>query len=114
MWNSYGNNAGCADWSGGDATNGVNLGGGSVAWFFSDSYLGSPAARKTLFYRSSLRNSIVIQNGTSLRTITGGNTCQERNTSLSFSGPVCRDSPRSSRRQQRGILLDRRSDARRV
>lgn len=84
MWNNYGNNAGCADWSGGDATNGVNLGGGSVAWFFSDSYLGSPAARKTLFYRSSLRNSIVIQNGTSLRTITGGNTCQERNTSLSF------------------------------
>jgi hypothetical protein len=84
MFNNYGNNAGCADWSGGDATNGVNLGGGTVAWFFSDSYLGSPAARKTLFYRSTLRNSIVIQNGTSLRTITGGNTCQERNTSLSF------------------------------
>jgi hypothetical protein len=86
MWNSYGNNAGCADWSGGDATNSIALGDGSVAWFFSDTYLGSPAARKTLFYRSTLHNSIVIQppGAASLITITGGNTCQEKNTSLSF------------------------------
>ena len=58
---------------------------GDRAWFFSDTYLGSPAARKTLFYASSIRNSIVLQQGGTLaRTITGGNTCQEHNTSLSF------------------------------
>lgn len=87
MWNSYGNNAGCADWSGGDATNSIALGDGTVAWFFSDTYLGSPAARKTLFYRSTLHNSIVIQQprAASLITITGGNTCQEKNTSIPFS-----------------------------
>jgi hypothetical protein len=84
MWNNYGNSAGCADWSGGDATNGVNLGGGTVAWFFSDTYLGSPVARKNLFGVSHLRNSIVIQQGSSLRTITGGNTCEETNTGKSF------------------------------
>jgi Fibronectin type III domain len=84
LFNSYSNNATCADWSGGDATNSVQLPSGDRAWFFSDSFLGSPADRKTLFYSSGLHNSIVIQSGSILRTITGGNTCQERNQSLSF------------------------------
>src|SRR5215831_744306 len=84
LFDSYSNNATCADWSGGDATNSVQLPSGDRAWFFSDSFLGSPADRKTLWYASSLHNSIVIQSGSSLHTITGGNTCQERNTSLSF------------------------------
>ncbi len=84
LWSGYGNGASCADWSGGDATNSVLLPSGDRAWFFSDTFLGSPADRKTLFYRSTLRNSIVLQRGSSLRTITGGNTCQERNTSISF------------------------------
>lgn len=85
MWNSYGNNATCADWSGGDATNSVTLPDGERAWFFSDSYLGSPAARKTIWYSSAIHNSIVMQSGGNLtKTITGGNTCQEKNLKLDF------------------------------
>jgi len=84
-WNDYGDNADCATWSGGDATNSVRLPGGDRAWFFSDTYLGSPADRKTLLYSSTIHNSIVLQDRTGLaQTITGGNTCQERNTSLPF------------------------------
>ena len=84
QFNSYSNNATCGGWSGGDATNSVALPDGQRAWFFSDSYLGSPADRKTFFYTSAVHNSIVIQNGAAMRTITGGNTCQERNTNISF------------------------------
>jgi hypothetical protein len=62
----------------------VQLPSGNRAWFFSDTFLGSPADRKTLFYYSAIHNSIVMQSGGGLHTITGGNTCQERNTSLSF------------------------------
>ncbi|MGD0067572.1 MAG: NucA/NucB deoxyribonuclease domain-containing protein, partial [Streptosporangiaceae bacterium] len=85
MFNSYGDNATCADWSGGDATNSVALPDGERAWFFSDTYLNSPAARKSLWYASSLHNSMVIQDSSGLtQTITGGNTCQETNQSISF------------------------------
>jgi hypothetical protein len=85
MFNNYGDNANCAQWSGGDATNSVALPNGERAWFFSDTYLGSPAARLTLFDSSGIRNSIVVQSGSGLQqTITGGNTCQEKNTALSF------------------------------
>jgi hypothetical protein len=82
---SYGNNATCANWSGGDATNSVALPNGERAWFFSDTYLNSPAERKTIWYDSALHNSIAIQDsGKIVRTITGGNTCQEHNLSRSF------------------------------
>jgi hypothetical protein len=84
LWNAYGNNASCGDWSGGDATNSIVLPDGERSWFFSDTFLGSPANRKTLFYYSGIRNSIVMQNGSSMRTLTGGNTCQEHNTSAPF------------------------------
>ena len=84
QFNAYGDNASCADWSGGDATNSIALPNGQRAWFFSDSFLGNPASRRDLFGFSSLRNSIVVQNGSSMRTITGGNTCQEKNQSLDF------------------------------
>lgn len=84
MWNNYADNATCGDWSGGDGTSSVQLPDGEQAWFFSDTFLGSPTARKTLFTTSAIHNSIVVQNGSSLSTITGGNTCQETNTSLSF------------------------------
>lgn len=76
-WNDYGDDATCGDWSGGDATNSIVLPNGERAWFFSDTFLGSPASRKTLFDSSFIRNSIVVQNGSSMQTITGGNTCQE-------------------------------------
>jgi hypothetical protein len=85
MFNSYSDHAGCADWSGGDATNSVVLPDGERAWFFSDTYLNNAAARKSLWYSSGIHNSIVLQNGGSLvRTITGGNTCQEQNQALNF------------------------------
>jgi hypothetical protein len=84
LWNGYGNDATCADWSGGDGTDSVELPNGERAWFFSDTFLGSAAARKTLFDASTLHNSIVIQDGDSLSTITGGNTCEETNDNLSF------------------------------
>lgn len=84
LFNNYGDNAGCADWSGADATNSIALPGGQRAWFFSDSYLGNPAARPSLFFTSSVNNSIVVQDGTSMRTITGGNTCREQNQNIPF------------------------------
>ncbi|MEU4422286.1 NucA/NucB deoxyribonuclease domain-containing protein [Actinoplanes sp. NPDC024001] len=85
QFTSYGDNAGCADWSGGDATNSVQIPGTSKrAWFFSDSYLGAPSDRRNLFATSPIRNSIVVQDGSTMRTITGGNTCQELNQDLDF------------------------------
>jgi Zn-dependent metalloprotease len=83
LFNDYGNNAGCAEWSGADGTQSIVLPSGRRAWFFSDTYLGAVRQRPG-FYRSFLNNSIVVQSGSNLRTITGGNTCQERNMSLSF------------------------------
>ncbi|RSM64331.1 hypothetical protein DMB66_20755 [Actinoplanes sp. ATCC 53533] len=84
MFNGYGDAAGCADWSGADATQSVRLPSGKRAWFFADTYLNAVSERPLGFYRSFLNNSIIIQNGTSLRTVTGGNTCRETDTSIPF------------------------------
>ena len=85
MFASYGDNATCGDWSGGDATNSTVLPDGDRAWFFSDTFLNSPEQREGIWFASSIHNSIVMQSGSSLtETITGGNTCQEDNTSLGF------------------------------
>lgn len=84
LFNSYSDNASCSTWSGGDATNSLQLPDGQRAWFFSDSYIGSPNDRSTMFATSSVHNSIVVQNGSSMRTITGGNTCKERDQSIPF------------------------------
>ncbi|MER5650304.1 hypothetical protein [Streptosporangium sp. NPDC002524] len=84
MFKNYGDNAGCADWSGGDATQSVRLPSGKRAWFFSDTFLNHPSKRPGGFETSFLRNSIVIQNGSALRTITGGNTCKETDQSVDF------------------------------
>jgi hypothetical protein len=87
MWNNYGDDASCATWSGGDATNSVALPNGQRAWFFSDTWLNSGAARKTLWDASLIHNSIVVSTGAGRpqTTITGGNTCQETNQLLPFS-----------------------------
>ncbi|MEV4454333.1 hypothetical protein [Microbispora sp. NPDC049633] len=77
MWAGYANNAGCADWSGGDAAQAVKLPSGKRAWFFSDTFLGDPSKRSTGSDTSYIRNSIVVQDGSALRTITGGSTCRE-------------------------------------
>jgi hypothetical protein len=82
---TYGDTATCADWSGGDATNSIVVPGTTKrAWFFSDSFLGSPTDRRNLFGVSAVHNSIVIQDAAAMRTITGGNTCEEGNQSLDF------------------------------
>ncbi|WP_203903998.1 S8 family serine peptidase [Virgisporangium aliadipatigenens] len=83
MFAAYGDNAGCADWSGADATQSIRLPSGKRAWFFADSFLNRPSERAG-FHRSALRNSIVMQDGGNLRTITGGNTCRESDPSLPF------------------------------
>jgi hypothetical protein len=82
LFNSYSDNANCSTWSGGDATNSVQLPDGQRAWFFSDSYIGSPNDRPTMFATSSVHNSVVVQNGSAMHTITGGNTCKERDQSI--------------------------------
>ncbi|KAB8180782.1 hypothetical protein [Microbispora catharanthi] len=84
MWGGYASNAGCADWSGGDAAQAVKLPSGKRAWFFSDTFLGSPSKRQTGSETSYIRNSVVIQDGSALRTITGGSTCRETDTSTDF------------------------------
>ncbi|MEV7805741.1 hypothetical protein AB0O28_22610 [Microbispora sp. NPDC088329] len=90
MWARHADRTGydtmCANWSGADGTQSVLLPSGRRAWFFSDTYLGDGALRPT-FDKSILRNSIVVQDGAnpataSLRTVTGGNTCRERDTSI--------------------------------
>ncbi len=85
MVGGYGDGAGCADWSAGDGTQSTPLPDGRRVWFFADSFLNSPSVRSTRpFDFSAVRNAIVVQNGSSLRTVTGGNTCQEGNESLPF------------------------------
>lgn len=84
MFNNYGNGAGCADWSGGDGTHSVRLPSGKIAWLFADTYVGSPALRQGAFWVSMVRNSIVVQNVSSPRTITGGNTRREGDLSRPF------------------------------
>ncbi|GLX04690.1 hypothetical protein Misp03_16170 [Microbispora sp. NBRC 16548] len=80
MWSNRSASAGCADWSGGDAVQSTPLPEGGRAWFFSDTFLGDPSKQSPGTEVSYLRNSIVVQQGSTLRTITGGRTCQETNT----------------------------------
>ena len=70
----------CATWSGADGTHSIPLRARSGCASFSDTYLGSPGLRKDAFDTSFINNSLIMQDdpGTWLRTITGGNTCQER------------------------------------
>lgn len=72
MFNAYGNQ-GLGHWTGADSTGSVKLPDGRTAWLFSDTFLGTvhsdysrPAS--TPF----IHNSIVVQDGTSLTTLTGG------------------------------------------
>lgn len=90
LFSDYGNNAGCADWSGADGTQSVLLPSGHRAWFFSDTYLGSPAERPGGFLRGFIRNSIILQQGGNLRTITGGNTCREGDGSIGLGSRYAR------------------------
>jgi Zn-dependent metalloprotease len=74
----------CARWTGGDGTQSVLLPSGKRVWYFSDTFLGATGLRPKGFDVSGIRNSMVVQSGSTLRTITGGNTCKERDTTLDF------------------------------
>lgn len=98
MFNGYADGAGyanmCRHWSGGDGTQSIPLGSGKRAWFFSDSFLGDTRLRANGFDTSSLRNAVIVQDGSSLspsslRTITGGNVCHEKD-------PIDPDDPEGS------------------
>jgi fibronectin type 3 domain-containing protein len=73
MFDNYGNAGTGADWTGGDGTNSIALPNGETAWFFSDTFLGtvnSDGSRPT--NTPLIHNSIVLQSGSTLSTITGG------------------------------------------
>jgi hypothetical protein len=84
QWSNQASNAKCADWSGGDAVGSTPLPGGRRAWFFSGTFLGDPAKRGPGNETSYLNNSVVVQDGTTLRTMTGGSTCRETDPSTDF------------------------------
>ncbi|GIH73373.1 hypothetical protein Mth01_56260 [Sphaerimonospora thailandensis] len=84
LWSTQEAAAGCADWSGGDGVQSTLLPGGKRAWFFSDTFLGDPSKRSPGTEVSYIRNSIVLQGGSSLRTITGGSTCGENDSGKDF------------------------------
>lgn len=71
LWNTYGNAGG--HWTGGDSTVSVLLPDGRIAWLFSDTFLGtvnSDYSRPTS--TPFIHNSMVVQQGSTLTTITGG------------------------------------------
>ncbi|MFI7538154.1 hypothetical protein [Streptosporangium sp. NPDC049376] len=84
MWTNQATSAKCADWSGGDAVQSTRLPSGKRAWFFSDTFLGDPAKRGAGNETSYIRNSMVVQDGSTLRTVTGGSTCKETDPSTDF------------------------------
>lgn len=61
-------------WTGGDATYSAHLPDGRNVWIFGDSFVGGiqPDGSRSHDQRTFVRNSLVVQDGTKLRTITGG------------------------------------------
>ncbi|HZB33782.1 MAG TPA: fibronectin type III domain-containing protein [Streptosporangiaceae bacterium] len=74
-WVSYGRSATCADWAGGDGIQGVRVGRSTIAWFFSDTYLGTVRESTPAFRGSMINNSLVIQRESKRTTVTGGGAC---------------------------------------
>jgi Fibronectin type III domain len=74
-WVSYGRKATCADWAGADGIQGVRLNRTTIAWFFSDTYLGTVREAIPAFRGSMIANSLVIQRTAKRTTVTGGAAC---------------------------------------
>lgn len=72
MFSAYGDTSGA--WSGADGTASVELQNGSIAWLFSDTYLGEVGADHSRPASAPMiNNSIVLQTGAEIdRTLTGG------------------------------------------
>ena len=70
-WRAFGDTGG--GWTGGDSTASVALPDGRIAWFFSDTFVGSvdPDGFRPLNSRM-VRNSLVLQDGAARRTVVGG------------------------------------------
>jgi hypothetical protein len=67
--------ADCGNWSGADGTQVVGLGNGEDLWSFGDTYLGPAVARQDFFNNGFIDNSMVVQDGSTFTTITGGSGC---------------------------------------
>jgi len=65
----------CGNWSDADGTQVVGLNNGDDLWTFGDTYLGPAVARQDFFNNGSVHNSMVLQDGSSFTTITGGSGC---------------------------------------
>jgi hypothetical protein len=74
-WVSYGRAANCAEWSGADGMQGVRLNRSTIAWFFSDTYLGTVRESVPAFRGGMIANSLVIQKTARRTTVTGGGAC---------------------------------------
>ncbi len=71
MWNTYGDQGN--HWTGGDTTVSVPLPDGRIAWLFSDTFLGIVNADHSRPPNTPMiHNSIVVQQGNTLTTLTGG------------------------------------------
>jgi subtilisin family serine protease len=71
MWNTYGDQGG--HWTGADGTTSVPLPDGRTAWLFSDTFLGQVNPDRSRPLDSPMvRNSMVVQDGATLTTKTGG------------------------------------------
>ena len=74
-WVAYGRAANCAEWAGADGMQGVRLNRNTIAWFFSDTYLGTVQESVPAFRGNMISNSLVIQRTAKRSTVTGGGAC---------------------------------------
>jgi hypothetical protein len=74
-WVTYGRGATCADWAGADGIQGTRLNQSTIAWFFSDTYLGTVRENVPGFQGNLITNSLVIQRAGKRTTVTGGGAC---------------------------------------
>ncbi|MDF8262705.1 DUF5005 domain-containing protein [Luteipulveratus flavus] len=78
----YGNTS--SAWSGGDATNSVQLPDGRVLWFFADTFYGDVRSGgvRGPFDATMIRNSMVLQNGSTMSTVMGGTDAAPRSLTM--------------------------------
>jgi hypothetical protein len=74
-WAAYGRAATCADWAGADGIQGVRVNRSTIAWFFSDTYLGTVRESAPGFRGGMVSNSLVIERAAKRTTVTGGGAC---------------------------------------
>jgi hypothetical protein len=68
LFTRYGNG-----WTGADATYSLPLPNGRIMWMFGDTFLGTVTAQRTRENAPFIRNSLIIQDGDQMKTLSGGN-----------------------------------------